>query len=352
RFCLLMSSEHLYSVAAGSQGRLKQERTRRASELLEMAIGIDKQKSAGSRNWSTAKSRGKDREQEGDEDSVSGDRFQVEKRPDVTFASIAGLEDVKEEIRLKIIYPFKHPERAERYGIRAGGGVLLYGPPGTGKTLLARAVAGEVESAFYTVKPSEILSKWVGEAEKNLAALFDSARSNAPSIIFIDEIDALAPRRSENRSTVMARLVPQILAELEGFSGREESLLFLGATNVPWSLDPAILRPGRFDERIYVGLPDQAANERILEIYLEDRPLGDDVDLYHLSQVLEREGYSGADIRNICRKAADEAFLKSIRSDTDHVIDQATLLSIIREVKPSVHPDMLKRYNEYHKRGK
>ena len=132
-------------------------------------------------------------------EAETGDRFIIEERPTIDFDDIAGLEDVKEEIRLKIIYPFQHRDEAERFGISPGGGVLLYGPPGTGKTLMARAVAGEVNCTFFAVKPSEIMSKWVGEAEKNLAALFETAREKAPSVIFIDEVEALAPRRSERR---------------------------------------------------------------------------------------------------------------------------------------------------------
>lgn len=342
RFCLLKSAEHLYEVAMKSDGRLKDERSRRADELLSMARGIPEE--GGSNNA------GERRSPQGESDGASdgddsGDRFLIGERPDVSFEDIAGLDEVKDEIRMKLIYPFLHPEAAERYAVRPGGGILLYGPPGTGKTLIARAVAGEVECAFFTVKPSEILSKWVGEAEKNMSALFDAARERGKSVIFIDEIDALAPSRAENRSTVMARLVPQILAELEGFSGKQHPILFIGATNEPWSLDPAILRPGRFDEKVYVGLPDPAARQRILEIHLEGRPLCEDIDLLRAAELLE--GFSGADIRNVCRKAADDAFLRTIRSDADHPIDQVTLLSIIRETKPSVTPGALVRFEQY-----
>ena len=344
RFCLLKSAEHLYKVAAASDGRLKEERARRASELMTLAHEVGEP--AARRAGSSSAPRQTDSEGEGTE---SGDRFLIEEHPTITFDDIAGLEDVKEEIRLKIIYPFQHREEAERFGINPGGGVLLYGPPGTGKTLMARAVAGEVECAFFVVKPSEIMSKWVGEAEKNLAALFDVARERSPSVIFIDEVEALAPRRSENRSSVMARLVPQILAELEGFSGKSDPILFMGATNEPWSLDPAILRPGRFDEKIYVGLPDRPAIQRILEIHLEERPLEDDVDLLRLSEILD--GYSGADIRNICRKAADDAFLRTIRGDSESVIDQVTLLSIVKEVLPSVSAKEHERFLRYREKG-
>lgn len=343
RFSFLKAAEHLFQVAQASEGRLKTERARRAEELLELASRVEAG-SGGKSNSGKPNSGSAVHEGEGEADA-DGDRFIVPEQSGTTFDSIAGLEHVKDEIRLKIIYPYTHRELAEQYGIQGGGGILFYGPPGTGKTMLARAVAGEVQCPFYSVKPSEILSKWVGEAEKNLASLFASAREQERAVIFIDEIEALAPSRSENQSSVMARLVPQILAELEGFSGRSQGLLFLGATNEPWSLDPAILRPGRFDERIYVGLPDHPAVLELLAIYLEGKPLADDVDLERLAQLLE--GYSGADIRNLCRKAADVAFKKAIETREDVPIDQLTLLAVIREVEPSVSTRDLRRFEEY-----
>jgi len=344
RFCLLKSAEHLYSVARASDGRLKEERARRASELVELANRVGSSIGDG-----TVDGRRRESDEGGPEAERGGERFLVGERPTVTFDDIAGLEDVKEEVRLKIIHPFRHPELAERYGIRAGGGILLYGPPGTGKTLMARAVAGETECAFFTVKPSEILSKWVGEAEQNMSALFAAARERSPSVIFIDEIEALAPRRAENRSSVMARLVPQILAELEGFSSNRGTILFLGATNEPWSLDPAILRPGRFDERVYIGLPDRSARQRMLELHLDGRPLADDVDLDRLAALMD--GFSGADIRNLCRKAADDAFRRAIVENTERPIDQQLLLENLEEVEPSVRPEDLEKFRRYRGEG-
>ena len=344
RFCLLKAAEHLYQVAAKSEGRLKEERGRRAGELLTMAQQIEETEARRKSAPSGSSERRPESERDDDRDK-NADRFLVGEKPSVTFDSIAGLDDVKEEIRLKIIYPYLYPDRAERYGVRPGGGILLYGPPGTGKTLLARAVAGEVDCAFFNVKPSEILSKWVGDAEKNMAELFAAAREHERSVVFIDEVEALAPQRAENRSSVMARLVPQILAELEGFGSQRSGLLFIGATNEPWSLDPAILRPGRFDEKVYIGLPDLPARQRILEIHLEGRPLSDDVDLHRLAGLLD--GFSGADIRNVCRKAADATFLRAIDADSEQWIDQLTILEIAREAKPSVRPENLQRFHEY-----
>ncbi|MEZ6187052.1 MAG: ATP-binding protein [Planctomycetota bacterium] len=257
---------------------------------------------------------------------------------------------MKEEIRLKMIYPFQHPEAAARYKIRRGGGILLYGPPGTGKTLMARAVAGEIDAAFFTVKPSEIMSKWVGDSEQNVQRLFSAARSHERSIVFIDEIEALVPARRDVQAGVMSRLVPQILAELEGFDTSDKNpILFIGATNEPWALDPAVLRPGRFDEKVYVGLPDAEAREEIFRISLRGRPLATDMDLVALADLTP--GFSGADIKNVCEKAAAEVFLRTVREGSGAAppIARADVERVIDAARPSVSPDDLARFDAYRK---
>ncbi len=254
---------------------------------------------------------------------------------------------MKEQIRLKLIYPFTHPEQAERFGVRRGGGILLYGPPGTGKTLIARAVAGEVDATFFSVKPSEVMSKWVGEAEQNVAHLFALARAEPRSVIFTDEIEALVPKRRSSRSTVMQRVVPQFLAELEGFDHHKDegALLFIGATNEPWALDPAVMRPGRFDEKIYVPLPDFAARRRILALNLAQRPLDYAVDLDALAERLA--GYSGADIVNVCRKACAIPFLEAVEEGVERDVGWGDFEAVLEEVKPSVSAKDLRRFEQF-----
>jgi transitional endoplasmic reticulum ATPase len=272
----------------------------------------------------------------------------VVERPDVRFDDVAGLEEVKQQIRIKLIYPFTHPKEAERFGVESGGGMLLYGPPGTGKTLIAKAVAGELDAAFFTVKPSEVMSKWVGEAEQNVAALFNAARAYERSVIFIDEVEALLPRRGGN-STVMARVVPQFLAELDGMAGRHPGLLLVGATNMPWLIDDAAMRPGRFDEVIYVPLPDVEARQRILELSLKDRPLTPEVELPALAERLE--GYSGADIVHICRRACEIPFLEAVTEGIRRDVAPADFEQVLAEIKPSVSAKELRKYEQFKVEG-
>lgn len=330
RFHYLKAAEYLLKYAKEAPSAEKERRTAQAEELIRRAQALEVAPSEQPQAVAEA---------------TGAAAWLVVERPKVRFADVAGLEEVKEQIRLKLIYPFTHPELAKKFGIKPGGGILLYGPPGTGKTLIARAVAGEIDAAFFTVKPSEIMSKWVGEAEQNVAKLFASARSYPRSVIFIDEVEALIPRRRDSGSTVMQRVVPQILMELEGFEGKPGNLLFIGATNEPWSLDPAAMRPGRFDEKIYVPLPDWKARRRILELSLQGRPLGNDISLDELATLLE--GYSGADIVNICFKACATPFLESIERGIDRDVTMEDFLRVIDSVKPSVSAKELEKFEKF-----
>src|SRR5690606_31931884 len=285
RIYLLEAARAMVALSKDARGEdLREARQQTATRLLELAR--DCQKAHEQRRRPPAMVRDGHRaaaSQEG-EISTSAEQWIVRERPTLRFDDVAGLDEVKEEIRLRMIYPFTHPELAERFGIRAGGGILLYGPPGTGKTMLAKATAGELEATFFRISPADVLSKWVGEAEQNIKKLFDAAAAEARSVIFIDEIEALVPARRDEGSSVMQRVVPQILQGMEGFDkNADKPILFMGATNIPWQLDPAVLRPGRFDEKICIPLPDEPARLRMLEIYLAYRPLAEDVDLPQLA---------------------------------------------------------------------
>ncbi len=282
----------------------------------------------------------------GDDNESDAEDWVVRDKPTIGFDDIAGLEDVKQEIRVKMIYPFLHPELAGRYGIDVGGGVLLFGPPGTGKTMMAKAVAHEIDATFFVVSPAQIMSKWVGEAEQNVRKLFEAAKDEPKAIIFLDEIDALVPKRKGDSSTVMQRVVPQILQELEGFDRQAgRALLLIGATNKPWMLDEAMLRPGRMDAKVYLGLPDAPARFKLLEIYFADKPLSDDVDFGELCDRLD--GYSGADIKAIAQRAAQLPFLEAVGGKESRPIGKADVMNVIDSTPPSVNKADLGRYDQF-----
>lgn len=341
RYNLLKASEFLYKAAENSQPPLKEARIKQAEEMLRRAEVLEQVLKSGQGVLLPAG--------ESVSSSQVAQEWMVSERPDVRLDDVAGLDDVKEQIRIKMVYPFTHPQQAQRFQIKRGGGILLYGPPGTGKTMLAKAVAAEIDAAFYTVRPSDIMSKWVGEAEQNIARLFSAAVQHERTVIFIDEVESLIPKRRHSGSTVMQRVVPQILSEMEGFSRDREAektaLLFIGATNEPWALDSAALRPGRFDEKIYIPLPDLEARRQILALHLRGKPLAEGVSVHDLAETLE--GYSGADIRRICEKASDMAFLESIKTGGERYIETRDLLSVINELKPSVSRQTIEKFEKF-----
>ena len=223
--------------------------------------------------------------------------------PDIKWDDVGGLEDVKQELKEAVEWPLKHPETFQRLGIRPPKGTLLYGIPGTGKTLLAKAVASESEANFISVKGPELLSKWVGESEKGVREVFRKAKQASPTVIFFDEIDAIASTRSGNDtdSGVTKRVVNQLLTEMDGLEELED-VAIIAATNRPDILDAGLMRPGRFDRHIEVGEPDEDARISIFEVHTKGMPLAKDVDLKKLAK--NTEGYVGADIEAVCREAA------------------------------------------------
>ncbi len=229
--------------------------------------------------------------------------------PDVTYDDIGGLDREIELIREYVELPLKRPELLKELGIKPPKGVLLYGPPGTGKTLLAKAVANECGAKFYTINGPEIMSKYVGESEQRIREIFEEARKNAPAIIYIDEIDAIAPKRGET-SEVEKRVVAQLLTLMDGLS-EDERVVVLASTNRPDDIDPALRRPGRFDKEIEIGVPDKEGRKEILQIHTRDMPLADDVDLDKIAELTH--GFTGADLEALCKSAGLKALRRAIR---------------------------------------
>ena len=221
--------------------------------------------------------------------------------PRVNYEDIGGLRNEIQKVREMIELPMRHPEIFDRIGIEAPRGVLLYGPPGTGKTLLAKAVANETNANFYSIGGPEIMSKFYGESEERLRETFKQAQENAPSIIFIDEIDSIAPKREEVSGDVEKRVVSQLLTLMDGLESRGK-VVVIGATNRPDALDPALRRPGRFDREIEIGIPDQTGRSEILEIHTRGMPLTQDVNLESIAKITH--GFVGADLEAVCREAA------------------------------------------------
>lgn len=335
---LLKASEKLFMASTKSSGAFRESRKQLAQQLLDEANSIPAAKMPVHTLSSnrTSLSIG---------DDTQAESWMVRVKPDIHFDDIAGLEEVKEQIRLKLLYPFTHPEIAEKYGVHPGGGMLLYGPPGTGKTMIAQAVAGEIDAAFFSITPSEVMSQWVGVAEQNITRLFAEAESYPLSVIFFDEMESLSPKRRQSGSTIMVRVVPQLLAELDGFSKRRNPLLLIGATNEPWSLDPAMLRPGRLDRLVYVPPPDLVARQKILEMNLRQVPLDADINLLSIAE--QAQGFSGADIAELAKRTRENVFSEAIHLGIFRDICQDDFLKIVDGMQPSITPKEIQLYEEY-----
>ena len=254
----------------------------------------------------------------------------------ITLADVGGLEKVKERLRLAFLEPMRNPEIAKAYGKSLRGGLLLYGPPGTGKTYLARAVAGELNARFLSVTIADILDGVMGASEKNVRRVFDRARDLAPCVLFIDELDSLGGKRSGySNMGWMRNVVNQILQEMDGIGADNDGVFVLAATNHPWDIDNALLRPGRFDRIVLVTAPDPSARAAILKYALKDRPIAG-IDLDEL--VSNTHGFSGADLTHVVATAAEHAMSDSIASGQLRPISMADMRNALDEIKPSTGP--------------
>lgn len=266
-------------------------------------------------------------------DSFQQKDFSTESTSNITFDDVIGLEDVKQAIYHKIIYPQKHKELYKLFDKKSGGGILLYGLPGTGKTMIAKATANEINAKFFAVKCSDLGSKWFGETENNLKCLFEQARQVERAIIFFDEIEAYASKRHDDTTT--ERIVAEFLTQLQGFKENNETILFMAATNRPWDIDSAFLRPGRFDDKIYVPLPNINARQEIICKKLKAVPCESTIDCKSIASMTE--GYNCADIDYVCEKAKEKAIDQILQGERrKRILLQIDLYEALNCVKSSV----------------
>jgi SpoVK/Ycf46/Vps4 family AAA+-type ATPase len=265
------------------------------------------------------------------EDTDAAPKAEIE-RPRISFKDVGGMEQLKDEIRVKIIHPLQHPDLYKAYGKTAGGGILMYGPPGCGKTYLARATAGEIKAGFLSVGINDVLNMWLGNSEKNLHQLFDQARRNRPCVLFFDEVDALAASRADMRTSAGRHLINQFLSELDGVAASNEGVLVLAATNAPWHVDPAFRRPGRFDRILFVPPPDAPARAATLRIMLANKPQ-EQIDFDALSK--KSDAFSGADLKGVIDLAIEKKLQQAIKEGLPKPLTTKDLLIATGAIKPS-----------------
>jgi transitional endoplasmic reticulum ATPase len=265
-------------------------------------------------------------------DDPSADATSEIERPKTNFEDVGGMEALKEEIAVKIIYPLQHPEVYQAYGKAVGGGILMYGPPGCGKTHLARATAGEIRAGFLSVGINDVLEMWIGSSERNLHNLFEQARDNKPCVLFFDEVDALGGRRSDMHGGAGRQMINQFLSEMDGINSANEGVLILAASNAPWHVDPAFRRPGRFDRILFVPPPDAAGRAAILRIHCAGKP-AENLDFEHVAK--KTDGFSGADLKAVVDQAVESKLRQAMRSGNILPLNTKDLTAAAGTLKPT-----------------
>lgn len=268
-----------------------------------------------------------------DEDEYEDSENYIDiEHPKISFEDVGGMEKLKEEIRMKIIFPLEHSDIYKAYGKKIGGGILMYGPPGCGKTYMARATAGEINANFISVGISDILDMYLGQSERNLHAIFEKARDLKPCVLFFDEVDALGANRTDMKSSAGRHVINQFLEELDGVRYSNDGVLILAATNAPWHLDSAFRRPGRFDRILFVPPPDDVAKKAILEIKLKDKPI-QSIDYQKIAK--KAVDFSGADIEAVIDIAIESKLEESMRKGTPIPLGTKDFLNAIKKHRPS-----------------
>jgi SpoVK/Ycf46/Vps4 family AAA+-type ATPase len=324
-------------LAEESDGKIARRYVEDALELIEIAEGMK----AKAQVQAPAETRKAVKEATAGEEDTAKTQWELKEKPTEKLADVAGLDDVKLELREKVIEPFLHPEIYDRFKVRVGGGILMYGPPGNGKTFIARAIAGELDAAFFNVNASQIKDKYVGETEKNLQRLFDEARQHPKSVLFLDEVDHLLAKRGNRKIGTVA----QFLSLTDGLVKNTNCMLVLAATNKPWMLDEAVIRPGRLGTHIYVGPPDAPAREAIVAYNMREVPVAAGVALADVAG--KTDGYSGADMAELCDRAKRSALARQLASGKEESVTADDFAAALGKVRPSVTPAMMKEFETW-----
>ncbi len=332
------AAEYCFALAKNTTGPVSTSYVSTAEGWLEIA---EKLKTAKLPKGDGIGEKGAGVREEGSGDT----EFLCETDTGVSFDDIAGMAKAKAAIMDMIVNPMRHPEKAQAFGIKLGGGIILYGPPGNGKTMFGKAIAHEIAAPFFYASGAQIRSKWHGESEQKLSKLIKTAQAHPVAVLFLDEIDGLFPRRTETTAAVDTRLVSQFLADVGGFKDSPNTLLLLGATNKPWDIDEAVFRTGRFDEKLYIGAPDADVRRGILKKLFARTAVDEAVNIDALAEDLAL--YSGSDVVGLVRKACQIAFRRSLESDGETKVTSRDFAEARATIPASITPEMLTQYEAF-----